>query len=232
MSNSFSFKRLWQVLKYEFAFSWRELFYYTLLAFVFCVFFAVMFNNGIMGVKNTPSNKRDIFIILLFVGLALSYAILTPYIVSRIFANMHHRPRCIQFLMLPATTGEKMAARFILYFVYICAINYVFGFMFENNDKISNEYINNNIISAFSLLPFMLCGCIFKRFAIVKTFIILIAISIIIAMNHEKINFYPLKDFIYYSIHHYNIVAAAFLAVGLVFCYFVGYKILKRKTIE
>lgn len=228
MSNSFSFKRLWCVLKYEFALSWRELFYYTLLVFVFYLFFLLVVNSN-----NIQELSNNAFVILSAIVLSITYFVITPYIVSRIFANMHNKPRCMQFLMLPATIGEKMAARFILYFVYVCVINIVWDILGNNiGNEIKYQYINNDIVSSLFLLPFMLCGCIFKRFAIVKTFIILIAIVVTLTIVHDKINFYPLKDFIHYSINHYYIVESVFLAIGIVICYFIGYQILKRKTIK
>lgn len=113
MSDTFSPRRIWLVLKRDIMESWRSHLWAALGLYAIALLFMFSIMSGTAGSMADGSESFDEF--KEEVGVILQLILLMAFFVyaSMIMKPMATKEKCISFLMLPASRLEKFAARFL-----------------------------------------------------------------------------------------------------------------------
>lgn len=175
--------------------------------------------------KRDISNFLILFIISMFSGyggvVSLSkmiFVILAFIYAGRIFGMLGYKPKGINYLLIPASTGEKTLVNLILVNIYYLAalyISYLLGFLlgdlvhtFIHGDIFSLVPVKNSVyVDYTTILSLLLCESIlifgsvyFKKKAIIKTVLYLFCFFLLIMVVDSSL--------VYFFTENHSIVAS------------------------
>lgn len=191
--NSFSLQRIWNIQLIDIQYNYKSLLF---TAIVFPIFFFWMMSfsieNDVYTMLDTGINMMKYYV---FIGGTIysSYA----------FFEMYKKPNNQHWLMLPASSLEKFAAKLVLTFVYFFVFAYLsflfamsVGQIFFPSDSfinvlnINNHFVGNTVFpmlketfTGYAMVNaiFLLGASIFAKKVILKTTIVYLLLSVLIS---------------------------------------------------
>lgn len=195
MQNSFSFSRLWLLIKKQW-FDNARLYSLSALALtgILVIIFTIWWLANKFEYRFHEGGTHAIFLIVLFIS-GLIFA-------STTFSLLSDKAKGLYWLSLPATPLEKLACGFfysfivfpVCYIISFLLVKHITFFLIQLNPKNDIIYVNANDVFVKEVMPslfyvffslqalFMLGSVYFERFAFIKTVLVAALIGFIFIM--------------------------------------------------